>query len=216
MNAHAETATGGLSTHRIEALTDGIYAVAMTLLVIELKFPEHAHFTTTRELADALLHLLPKAVAWAMSFFVLAFFWIGHHRAFSHVQRCDGPLLWLSIAQLAFVSLIPFSSALLGEHGGSMLSQVFYSINMFMLSLLALLITRHVQTHPSLSKAPMPRWAYLGARIRVIGLMVISVAALGVSVLAPFAGAGSAAFALMAVINPYSRRVERREKARGD
>lgn len=215
MDGHADPGAGGLSSHRIEALTDGIYSVAMTLLVIDLKFPEHASFSTTQALADALLDLLPKVAAWAMSFFVLALFWIGHHRAFSQVQRCDSRLVWLNITQLAFVSLMPFSCDLLGEHGGSALAQAIYSGNMFSLALLALLIARHVHSHPALSKAAGSRATYLGTRIRVIGLMVISVVAVGLACLDLFPGAGSAAFAIMAVINPLSRWIERREHARG-
>ena len=110
------SAENGLSVHRSEALTDGIYAVAMTLLVIELKLPEHATTGGADDLADALVHLLPKILAWVISFFVLAFFWFGNHRAFGHVRRADGRLVTLNIAQLAFVSLMPFSCALIGEH----------------------------------------------------------------------------------------------------
>jgi uncharacterized membrane protein len=214
MDGHADLAAGSLSTHRIEALTDGIYAVAMTLLVIDIKFPEHASFATSQDLAAALLDLCPKFVAWALSFFVLAFFLVGHHRAFSLVQRCDSRLVWLNIAQLAFVSLMPFSCDLLGEHGAWVLSQVVYSANMFMLALFALLISRHIRTHPALSKAVVPHWVYLGSRIRVVGLMVLSVAAVGLASLDLVPGTGSITFAIMAVINPFSRWMERREKRR--
>ena len=73
----------GLSAHRIEALTDGIYAVAMTLLVIELKLPDHQAVHGAEALAQALADLLPKVLAWFISFSVLAIFWFGHHRTFS-------------------------------------------------------------------------------------------------------------------------------------
>ena len=64
----------GLSAHRVEALTDGIYAVAMTLLVIELKLPDHSQIHGADDLAQALANLLPKVLAWVISFGVLAFF----------------------------------------------------------------------------------------------------------------------------------------------
>ena len=66
------TGTFYLSKHRLEALTDGIFAVAMTLLVIELKIPETAQIKVPEDLIAALLHLLPKFIAWLISFFVLA------------------------------------------------------------------------------------------------------------------------------------------------
>ena len=72
----------GLSIYRGEALTDAIYAVVMTLLVIELKLPDHTLIHGANALAQALADLLPKVLAWVISFFVLAFFWFGHHRVF--------------------------------------------------------------------------------------------------------------------------------------
>ena len=72
----------GLSIYRGEALADGIYAVTMTLLVIELKLPDHTLIQGANALAQALSDLLPKVLAWVISFFVLAFFWFGHHRVF--------------------------------------------------------------------------------------------------------------------------------------
>ncbi len=79
----------GWSKNRIEALTDGIYAVAMTLLVIDLKVPDRHVATTATVLHAALLDLAPKASAWVISFFILATFWIGHHRLFHHVRVVD-------------------------------------------------------------------------------------------------------------------------------
>ena len=75
-----------LSVNRSEALSDGIYAVAMTLLVIDLKLPDAAALHAGNAVAESLLALLPKALAWLMSFFVLSLFWLGHHRVFNHVR----------------------------------------------------------------------------------------------------------------------------------
>ena len=197
----------GLSVHRSEALTDGIYAVAMTLLVIELKLPEHGAIHGGHDLAQALANLLPKVLAWVISFFVLAIFWFGHHRAFSYVRRADGKLVALTIVQLAFVSLMPFSSALVGEHGRELLSQVIYSLNMFALAVAGLLTWRHIHLHLERALMAITAPVYRGARIRLLGLMVISVAAVAIGWVLP--AAGNMAFLLMAVIMPLSRRAER-------
>jgi uncharacterized membrane protein len=156
------------------------------------------------------VHLLPRFLAWAMSFFVLAFFWIGHHRSYGHLRRTDAKLVWLNIAQLAFVSLMPFSCDLVGEHGGVLVSQVIYSINMALLAVFGLLITRHIFSHPELSAVPMSLGMYRGARMRLWGLIAISVVAVLIAMVVPSPGAGDAAFALMAIISPLSRRFERR------
>jgi uncharacterized membrane protein len=201
----------GLSVHRVEALTDGIYAVAMTLLVIELKLPEHGPAGGSHELAQALADLLPKIVAWVISFFVLAFFWFGHHRAFAHVRRSDGKLIALNIGQLALVSLMPFSSALIGEHGREPLSQVIYSINMAALAAMALLSSRYIHRHPDSTLMAMSDAAYRGARVRLFGLMLISVIAVLIDHVVPTSG--NVAFMLMALVMPLSRRAERATSA---
>jgi uncharacterized membrane protein len=199
----------GLSIHRIDALTDGIYAVAMTLLVIELKLPDHSLIHSPADLSAAVLQLWPKFYAWVISFLVLGIFWMGHHRAHNHVHRGDGQLVALNIGQLAFVSLMPFSCALLGEHPG-LLSQTIYSINMGLLAVFALLVATHIHAHPELSALPMQRGTYNGARIRIGGLILVSVAAPIIQWLLPEGrGAGNMAFVLMAVISPLSRRAER-------
>jgi uncharacterized membrane protein len=201
---------GYLPLHRSEALTDGIYAVAMTLLVIDLKVADVGQLHDSRELAEALGALLPKATAWLISFFVLAFFWAGHHRVFSHVRRADSKLVWLNLIQLAFVSLMPFSCAVIGEKG-LLLAQVVYSVNMAMLGLTALLILRHVHRHPALGPSPMPIANYHGARLRIGVLIAVSVVAVVLAWLVPWPGIGNTAFMLMAVITPISRRMEQRE-----
>ena len=81
----ADPDAGYLPLHRSEALTDGIFAVAMTLLVIELKLLDNGIVHSAGGPAEALAGLIPKAVSWTPSFFVLALFWIGHHRAFAFV-----------------------------------------------------------------------------------------------------------------------------------
>lgn len=200
----------GLSTHRSEALTDGIYAVAMTLLVIELKLPDHGAIQSADDLANALVALLPKLFAWIISFGVLALFWMSHHRLFNQVRRTDRRLVVYNLAQLGFVSLMPFSCAVLGEHAG-VLSQAVYSFNMAMLAATGLLIARHIHRHPELSGTPMSRGVYNGVRIRIGGLVAISAVAIVVQALLPEVGngIGNIAFMLMAVISPLSRRVER-------
>ena len=79
------------SAHRIEALTDGIYAVAMTLLVIDLKLPDRELIHSTSDLIDAVVQLAPRFLAWLISFLVLALFWYGHHRSFGYCMYAAPP-----------------------------------------------------------------------------------------------------------------------------
>lgn len=200
-----------LNKHRLEALADGIFAVAMTLLVIELKIPETAHITTQEQLIAALAHLIPKFIAWLISFFVLAIFWASHHRLFHYVRVVDGKLTWMTIGYLAGVSLMPFSSALTGEYGGALVSQIFYSMNMALLGIMALLKSRYVHKHPELCSIPMPAGVFKGARVRTIGLIVVAAIAILITWAIPGKGAiGNVAFMLMVVFGKIGYRIEAR------
>jgi hypothetical protein len=90
-----------------------------------------------------------------ISFIVAGLFWFSHHRLFHYVRMVDGPLLWLNILYLGFVSLMPFSSALAGEYSRMLFSQWFYSSNMILLALLGLMKYRYVFRHPELWATPV-------------------------------------------------------------
>lgn len=202
---HGAAASGYLSKHRIEALTDGIFAVAMTLLVIELKIGEHGAITNVEQLQHALVALLPKGLAWIISFFVLAFFWLGHHRLFQHVRHVDARMLWANIAMLCAASLMPFSSALVGEYAGAFVSQCFYAINMIVLSATSLAMLIIARGSPILLDAPLSSAIFIGSRFRIVSLIVLSVAALMVAwFAAPFA---TVVFAAMPLVGHISRRL---------
>jgi uncharacterized membrane protein len=202
------TAQAGYSKHRVEALADAIFAVAMTLLVIELKVPDHATVLAAGGLAHALVAVIPKFFSWLISFVVLGIFWFAHHRQFHYVRAVDGPLLWLNILYLCAVSLMPFSSALAGEYSERLVSQVIYSTNMTALAVGALLITRYVFHHPDLWGVPMTRGFYRASIFRIAGLIAIAAGAIGITMVVP--RAGNVAFMLMIPISIISARIERR------
>jgi uncharacterized membrane protein len=105
-----------LGRNRIEALTDGVFAVAMTLPVLDIKVPELRQPTGTADLPLKLLGLGPKLLSYSVSFTILGVYWVGHHIQLSFIRRADRPLLWINILFLLWVALVPFSTALLGEY----------------------------------------------------------------------------------------------------
>ena len=195
------------SKHRLEALTDGIFAVAMTLLVIELKVPDRSAVQVPGDLAIGVVRLVPVFVAWTISFFVLGIFWFGQHRLFHVVRVVDGKLTWLTIVYLSLVSLMPFSSALAGQYAPILFAQAFYSANMLLLSTMSLLLSRYVYHHPALCAEPLPPRFYRAARARSLGLALVALSAVAIAVVMP--GFGNVAFMLMWPISMASRRIER-------
>ena len=112
MNNPAEKSLG-LSTGRIEAFSDGVFAVAITLLILEIKIP---HLEMGESLWHSVLQLWPKFMAYVVSFGVIGIFWMGHHIMFHYIKRSDRVLLWLNTVLLMFISAIPFAAGLIGEY----------------------------------------------------------------------------------------------------
>jgi uncharacterized membrane protein len=197
---------GLLSKHRLEGLTDAVYAVALTILVLELR-PPSGESRELAELYGGLAHLLPKGVAWLVSFAVLAAFWVAHHRVFHWVRHVDGKLLQINLVSLLFASFLPFCSSLVGEWARAFVSEALYAAVLAALGLVALWQLRHLQSHPQLLAAPIPGPILRGARLRSRGLVATALLAVAIAAWRPpFA---TMAFALMAVVNPLARRVER-------
>lgn len=105
-----------LSKARLEALVDGVFAIAMTILILEVKVPELADRRSAAELFRSLGHALPTLLAYFFSFGMLAAFWVWHHRLAAKVERLDVPLIAISLCFLSLVSFFPFAAALLGRY----------------------------------------------------------------------------------------------------
>ena len=112
---------------RIVAFSDGVFAIAITLLVLNLTIDRGL---SGEQLTEALFDNWDNLVAYGISFAVIGRFWIVHHRFFSEVKAFDGRLLGLNLLYLACVVLIPFSSQVLGDYGGETPSVVVYSVNL--------------------------------------------------------------------------------------
>jgi len=123
----------GLTTRRLEALSDGIFAIAMTLLVLTLDMGDLTPGLTGAELHHLLLAQIPRFYNYALSFVLLAVFWILHHQQSHYIKRTDRRHLWINIFILMFAALIPFSTSLMGDYPGDWLAEVFFGANLFVL-----------------------------------------------------------------------------------
>ena len=111
---------------RLIFLSDGVYAIALTLLAVELVLPESAVELQGPDLLKSLLESWPKVLAFLTSFTVIANFWVGHNVLFQHVRRVDGGLMWLALLQLLCVAFIPFPTSVIGSHISDPVAQQFY------------------------------------------------------------------------------------------
>lgn len=108
-------AIAGQSVERLAALSDGLFAVAMTLLVLDLKVPAGRAIESDQALLAALSELAPRLMIYLMSFLTLGIFWVGQQTQLSHFARSDRHLTWIHLAFLFTISLMPFSTALMAE-----------------------------------------------------------------------------------------------------
>jgi uncharacterized membrane protein len=133
----------GGSSERIAALSDGIFAVAMTLLVLELHAPAREAIHGEHELRAALAGLAPKLLVYLMSFLTLGIFWVGQQTQLNHVKRANRDLSWIHMCFLFAVTLMPFSTALLGEHLELRTALVAYWLNILLLGVTLYWSWRH-------------------------------------------------------------------------
>lgn len=134
---------------RLVALIDGVFAVAMTLLVLDLKLPSDAS-----DLASALAHMLPGFLVYLIVFGSVAGYWIIHHRTFCFVARVDARLTLLSLLNLLFITLFPLSASIIGTHPLEPLATICFSMNSVLYCASAWAIWSYAASHVSLLEHP--------------------------------------------------------------
>lgn len=128
-----------MSKNRIETLVDGIFAIAMTLLVLDLAVPHLNAPLSNMVIQHALYGLLPSFISLAVSFVLLAMFWNIHHRIYSQIKSVNTTLLWVNMIWLLFIVLVPFSASLNGDYGDFTISDIIFNINMLGIALVLFL-----------------------------------------------------------------------------
>jgi uncharacterized membrane protein len=144
-----------MSKGRLEAFTDGVLAILITIMVLELKVPHESSW-------QALLDKCPNFISYILSFIYLGIYWNNHHHLLQATQKVNGVTLWANLHLLFWLSLIPFATAWTGEHGMQTEPVAFYGIvlmfsGLAFIILTAALVRIHGQ-HSTLSKAIGHDW----------------------------------------------------------
>ncbi|MGD8403632.1 MAG: TMEM175 family protein [Anaerolineales bacterium] len=119
--------TNYVNLERLTFLFDGVYAITITLLVLELRPPEQG----LSQLADGLLGMLPRLFIYFIAFYTLTNHWAVHQRMFRHITEADSVVLWLTLLGLLFITLIPVTTALVGRFPREKLAVACFSANSF-------------------------------------------------------------------------------------
>jgi uncharacterized membrane protein len=124
-----------MSKTRLEAFSDGVFAIVITLLVLELR-PEGS----ASHAREMILHALPKMMAFGLSFVVIGSYWVAHHRLLHHVRTVDRVLLWINLALLMVVAFIPYPTALVGATHGEVEAVQLYGLTLILANLLGVVL----------------------------------------------------------------------------
>lgn len=145
----------GQSVERLAALSDGIFAFAMTLLVLDLRVPAGETVHSERVLWRSLIALSPRLIIFLMSVMTLGIFWVGQQTQCNHFARADRNLAWIHIAFLCTVVLVPFSTSLLAEFIHYRIALLVYWFNILLLGL-TLYWSWNYATHQHLLSDDLP------------------------------------------------------------
>ncbi len=159
---------------RLEALTDGIFAVTMTLLVLDLKLPEHVGANTSQVVAN-LLRLLPHLDDYAISFVVLCVYWLAHLRLLQRVRDVDPAFVWLNLGFLLCTTFVPPLTSFIGNNPAQPVAAVVYGGNLLLILLFESLMWRRGVRHlanPSVTD-PAALWRLMRARFLFAGGVIV-------------------------------------------
>ncbi len=144
------------SIRRIEALTDGVFAIAMTILVLDLKVPSLVHDASNGQLWDALRQGQTTLFSFALSFLLLASAWAVHQRQFEYIERSDRHLTFLNSLRLLVVVLVPFTVSLADDYGKLAMGTIWFPLNFALISYLAFVQCRYAtQKNKGLASAEL-------------------------------------------------------------
>lgn len=146
------------SLERLLALTDGVYAIVLTLLVLDLKIPE-GHNVSNAELLRDLIDQIPNFIAYLISFVVIVIFWMRNHWILIPLTKCHETVFWLNLLHVFFLSLIPYTSSLVGHYEEDSLAVMIFSGSLGLCGLSLLFLHLHVINKPEwLEKPPTKQW----------------------------------------------------------
>ncbi|MFE9630556.1 TMEM175 family protein [Streptomyces sp. NPDC006463] len=182
VNGHQRVRDDEGSATRVLALSDGVFAIAMTLLALDITLPpglDEAGFE------EALADVVPNLWAYALSFVVIAAFWRGHHQVFRYVREVDGTVVKLGLLNLGLIALMPFPTTLLAEYGYQPQSVAVYSGAVAAIGAAQLALTVVLWKRPWLSSTAMPDPVALNDVLDLASMVLVFAAAVPLAFVSP-------------------------------
>ena len=148
-----------LKPDRLLAFSDGVFGVAITLLVIDVRLPPIPPDSDDTAVLQALWGIEQKLLVFAFTFIIVGISWLGHHRKFNYIDKVDGRLLWLNLLYLMVLYLVPFGSSIVAEHGSSRVAFAVHAGVMALADILFASVFTHGLREPFVAGRLEPRSA---------------------------------------------------------
>jgi uncharacterized membrane protein len=177
------------SVERLAALSDGIFAVAMTLLVLDLHVPIKEAIHSELDLWRGICAMMPQLITWIMSFLTLGIFWAGQQAQLNHFERGDRHLAWIHLIFLCAVSVVPFSTRLLAEFIGYRTALLIYWTNILALGVVLYASWKYAE-HAALVKTDVPHGTGKAIERRIVIAQALYAFGAALCVFDPFISIG--------------------------
>jgi uncharacterized membrane protein len=166
---------------RLEAFSDGVFAIVITLLILDISIPnvDYAH------LPQALKDIFPDILAYVMSFIVIGLYWVSHHNSFQLISKVNRGFLWLNILLLLFISFMPFPTLLLGKYPFKQLPVIIYGCNILAANLTGFVMMLYIWYCPGLKAENFTRVVFKRQLVVYLSINSVYIIAVLVSFINP-------------------------------
>lgn len=151
---------------RLEAFSDGVFAIVITLLILNIELPRVAY----HNLFNALTELLPGISVYILSFLLIGMYWVFHHYTFMFMKEVDGVLLWLNIIFLLFISFLPFPTSMMGAYPYQTIPVVIYGLNLLFANLIGFISIIYLNRNRQLASDIFTRATFQSQKRIYIGV----------------------------------------------
>lgn len=173
-----------MTTDRILAITDGIFAIAMTLIVLTIGVPSVSGPVSDASIQKALYTIAFPFFNFVLSFILLAMFWTANHKQLHYVKHVDSVFLWINIIWLLFIAIVPFSTEISGDYNGYTISQLIFNLNLLGIACL-LYLNWHYATKKGLISKKMDKTKIKSIKLTCLLFVGVSLTATVLSLIIP-------------------------------
>jgi TMEM175 potassium channel family protein len=176
----------GLDKPTLKAFSDGIFTIAITLLILEIRLPDMPSAEIDARFLESLVAISPKILGFTLSFFIIAMYWLSYHRIFHFIRKIDRTLVLANILFLFFIVFMPFPTYLLGLYGDHQAIVMFYAVIVVIASAILSLIWRHASANHTLIDPDLDNEVIRFLRMRSLIPVAIFLLSILIAIFSPF------------------------------